>query len=352
MSTAKTFAGRVIDPRSLPERLTYQQVRELRAAGAVPIMAGGSTPEPGLTAQPDPFGVTVDADGRIVVDDFTNPISNIPSLVRDFANDNQGYWIEQVFNAPGWTVQGGAVRYSISMVGDHFLPAGYGLRPRAPGAEAPRIAGTRRRPIIAYPESISASLEVTDEARLRNDVAQVQQTFRQAANTFADTFQALGEAALDGLVTASAREVTSGAGTYADWAAAQPIYNTTSTAPRPSSELARVRRLFVEDRGGVQPDTLVWNPQDAENFDRVYEDRGDAVLARYGITRTFTTVRRPAGQRLYLRSGQVGTMAWEVPLGDPEYVREGIRKTDVYVMEGRPVFVANGADAVLQIRKV
>jgi hypothetical protein len=96
----------------------------------------------------------------------------------------------------------------------------------------------------------------------------------------------------------------------------------------------------------------VWTPQDAENFDRVYEDRGDAVLARYGITRTFTTVRRTPGNRLYLASNQVGTMAWEKPLGDPEYTREGRRFTDVYTLEGRVVFVANGADAIMEVRKV
>lgn len=318
----------------------------LRASG-VPL----NVYEPGLTSRPDPFGVFVDGDGRVVVDDFTNPISNIPAIVRQFALDNQGYWIEDVFNSAGWTVQGGAVSYTVSAPGDHFLGAGQ-LMPRAPGAEAPRITGSRQRPVIAYPESVSGSLEVADEVRQRNQVFQVQQTMRQAANTFAETFQALGETALAAMVTASARFTSAGAGTFADWAAAAPIYNNTSTAPRPSAELARVQRLFVEEKGGVMADTLVWSPEDAENFDRVYEDRGSAVLARYGITKTFTSVRRPVGRRLYLKSGQVGTMAWEKPMGDPEYVREGLRLTDVYVMEGRVVFVANGADVVREIRKV
>lgn len=319
---------------------------ELRATG-VPMNAY----EDGMTSRPDPFGVFVDGDGRVIVDDFTNPISNIPAIVREFARSNEGYWIEDVFTSPGWTVQGGAVRYSVSAPGDHFLPDGQ-LMPRAPGSEAPRISGTRQRPVVAYPESISGSLEVADETRERNEVWQVQQTMRQAANTFTETFQALGETALDALVQASARFTTAGVGTFADWAAADPIYNNTSTDPRPSAEFARVRRLFVEEKGGVMPDTLVWSAEDAENFDRIYEDRGTAVLARYGITRTLTSVRRDPGKRLYLRSGQVGVMAWEKPMGDPEYTREGTRFTDVYTMEGRVVFVANGADAVHEIRKV
>ena len=327
------------------EELAWERRLDAVRASGVP------TNEAGLTSRPDPFGVFVDADGRVVVDDFTNPISNIPALIRGFARSNEGYWIEDVFNSPGWTVQGGAVQYTVSAPGDHFLPAGQ-LMPRAPGSEAPRIAGTRQRPVVAYPESISGSLEVADETRERNQVWQVQQTFRQAANTFTETFQDLGEAALDGLVTASSRFITGGAGTFADWAAADPIYNTASTDPRPSLELSRVQRLFVEEKGGVRADTLVWTPEDAEHFDRVYEGQGEAVLRRHGITRTFTTVRRTTGRRLYLRSGQVGTMAWEKPMGDPEYVREGRRFTDVYVMEGRVVFVANGADAIMEVRKI
>jgi hypothetical protein len=327
------------------EERRWEQIRRRIPAGT-PVNAY----EPSLTARPDPFGVFVDADGRVVVDDFTNPISNIPEIVREFARDNEGYWIEQVFNAPGWTIQGGAVRYAMNEVGDHFLPDGQKPAPRAPGSEAPRIGGTRKRPIVAYPESISASLEVADETRRRNDVIQVQTTMRQASNTFAEILQDTGEAALNGLITAASRNVNSGAGTFADWAAADPIYNNTSTDPRPSAEFARVRRLFVEEKGGVLPDTLIWDPEDAEHFDRVYEDRGDAVLARYGIRRVLTTVRATAGQRIYLRSGQVGTLAWEKPV-DVEETREGTRKTDVYTLDGGFVFVANGADAIMKVTK-
>jgi hypothetical protein len=307
---------------------------------------------PGMTAQPDPFGVMVDADGRVVVDDFTNPISNIPEIVRAFTADNMGYWIERVYNSPGWTIQGGAVRYVQTHPGDFFLPAGSLPAPRAPGTEAPRISGTRRRPIVAYPESLSASLEVTDEARRRNDVLQVQTTFRQAANTFADTFQSIGEAALATLVTTASRFVTGAAGTFADWDAAAPVENVNSTAPRPAAEFARVARLFTQDKSGVQPDTLIMSPEDQENLIRVYGGSLDATLTRLGIRQTLVSTRRAPGARLYLRSGQVGTMAWEKPLGDPEYTREGVRYTDVYTMEGVVAFIANGADALLEVRKV
>lgn len=355
-STHKPFAGRALHPSDLAfagklsRRERREFLRHMRALGAVVPIGGGQTPA--MVADSDPFGVTIDADGRVVVDDFTNPISNIPAVVREFARGSEGYWIEDVFNSPGWTVQGGAVRYSISRPADHFLPAGQTLRPRAPGAEAPRVSGTRRRPIVAYPESISASIEVHDETRQRNDVIAVQTTFRQTANTFTETFQDLGEAALDALVTASSRFVlTAGAGGISDWAAAPRQEKYDYTGAFPAEEFDVVQETLVVERGGVQLDTLVWHPTDRRHFNRVYRGDGPDVLAAAGIRQTFTTVRRTAGRRLYLRAGQVGTMAWELPLGDPEYVREGIRKTDVYVLEGRVVFVANGADAILEMRK-
>jgi hypothetical protein len=292
MTKQRPFAGLTFGPEHV--RGDRARFDALRALGAAPAMAGGA--EANLTAQPDPFGVFVDADGRVVVDDFTNPISNIPAIVREFTRANQGYWIEEVFNAPAGPSRAAPSATRSAAPGDQFLPAGQ-LMPRAPGAEAPRLMGTRRRPIVAYPESLSGSIEVTDEARQRNLIIQVQDTFRQAANTFADAFQGLGEAALAGLVTASLavrdrrrRHVRRLGRRDADL---QLLVD----RPRPAQEFARVRRLFQEDKGGVVPDTLVWTPQDAENFDRVYEDRGDAVLARYGITRTFTTVRRTPGNR-------------------------------------------------------
>jgi hypothetical protein len=323
----------------------WEPMLERLAASGIPT---ASVQEAG-TAFPNPFGVYQDADGNVVVDDYTNPISNIPEIVREFTRNNEGYWIEDVFNAPGWTVQGGAVRFAMNRIGQHFLQDGKRPGPRAPGAEAPILAGEHVRPELAFPENLSGRIEVTDEQRQDNAVLEVQRTFRQTANTFADILQDIGEAALDGLVTAESRFISLGDGTFAEWDES-PVVNSTTAMPFPGREFTRVRTTFVKERGGVQPDTLVWNPDDAELFYNIYGDRAQAILSLHGFTRVVTSVRRPAGRRLYLRSGQVGTLAWAKPLGDPEYVREGKRLTDVYVLDGRFVFVANGADALLEVR--
>jgi hypothetical protein len=339
----------VFELARLSEQLNGRSWAEVSAA----IAASGvpTNLEPLHPTFPDPFGAYVDGDGRIVVDDYTADISRMPEIVRAFARSNEGYWIEDVYDTPGWTVSGGAVRYSITGPDDHFLQAGKEPAPRAPGSEAPHLGGTKRRPILKSPENLSGRLDVTDEARRSNDVIEVRRTFMQTANTFARIMQEIGEETLDALITAEDRILWGGSGTFTDWDAAQPVNMLSAdpiTHPRPALEFARVRRTFVEERGGVVPDAVMWSPEDAEHFDRVYEERGDAVLMRHGITATYTSVRLTPGIRRYFRRGQIGVLAWEKPM-DTEQVRLGLAKTDAYVMDGSFVFVANGADAILEV---
>lgn len=322
-------------------RQTQDIERRIAASGVPTAEATGTT-------FPNPWGVQENADGQIVVDDFTREPSRIPEVLRTFAENNEGYWIEDVFNSPGWTIQGGAVVYSVNGVDDHFLQAGADFAPRAPGSEAPHLAGTRRRRIVTAPENLSGRIEVTDEARRTNQLADVQRDFQQAANSFARSLQERGEDALEALITDENRDLTFGDGTFAEWDES-PVVNSTTAMPYPGQEFARVQRTFFEERGGVQADTLMWAPEDAELFYNIYGERGDTVLMQHGIRRTLRSVRLTAGQRRYLRSGQVGYLAWEKPM-DTEEVREGKRKTDVYVLDGSFLFVANGADAILEVR--
>lgn len=335
---------RGIIPLNIARQMTRQQLLAARMSGMVPLLAGGDVTS---VSQPDPLGTQISG-FDITVDTFVNPPTRIPGLIRNLVANNQGYWIEEIYRSGGFTVNGGAIIYTETFPEDHFLPAGQSIAPRSPGSEAPRVAPAGRPPKMAYPESYSMSLEITDEARQRNQVMQVQDVFTRAANTFADRLQTRGEQALDAFVTSSGRTTTAGAGTFGQWSAAAPLENYTSTAPRPSAEFARIQRLFLQDMAGVQPDTVIVAPADAEEFTRIYGPNAAAVLAQFGL-RMVISVRRTAGTRLYLRAGQVGVMAFEKPLGAPEYVREGIRFTDVYVMETRPVFVVNGAEYLMQV---
>jgi hypothetical protein len=324
------------------DRRDWPEVDRRIAASGVP------TAESTGTAYPNPWGAYVNDDGQIVVDDFTRDIQSIPEIVRAFSEQNEGYWIERVYNSTGWTITGGALGYSVNGVDDHFLQAGANWAPRAPGAEAPHLAGTRRRRILTEPENLSGRIEVTDEARRTNNVADVQRDFQQASNSFSLSLQTRGEDALDALIETEDRIVWGGNNTFTEWDES-PVVNSTTAVPFPGREFARVQRTFFEELGGIQADTLMWSPADAELFYNIYAERGDNVLAQHGIRQTLRSVRLDAGARRYLRSGQVGWLAWEKPM-DTEEVREGLRKTDTYVMDGSFVFVANGADAILEVR--
>lgn len=354
--------GRMISPevRDLLAAAQIEHVRQRDAAWARMAVDGRSqfgpkgsgmalaALEPTNTANPNPWGVAINADGQIVVDDYTREVQQIPEIVRTFAEDNEGYWIEEVFNSPGWTITGGAVIYTVTDADNHFLQPGQEWAPRAPGAEAPKLAGTRRRRIITAPENLSGRIEIHDEARRTNNIADVERDFRQAANSFAQQLQTRGEEALTALIADQTRFVNLANGTFGEWNES-PVVNSTTAMPYPGQEFANVQRRFFEEKGGVQADTLMWSPEDAERFYNIYGDRGQSVLREHGITRTLRSVRLTAGRRRYLKAGQVGYLAWEKPM-DTEEVREGLRKTDTYVMDASFLFVANGADAILEMR--
>lgn len=298
-------------------------------------------------AQPDPFGAQLDGQGRLIVDNFTNPPAVIPAIIRGLVASNEGYFIEQVFNVPGMTVDSGFISYQETFPEDHFLDPGASIAPRAAGSEAPRIGIKGRAPKMAFPESWSGSLEVTDEQRRWNKVLEVQETFRRAANTFADVLQTRGETVLGEFTDATNRYIIDPPGS--DWAAAKRVEDTTGTV-LPGQEFARVKKTFLADKAGQQPDLLLTSLDEAEHLDRIYGDRLDAVLNRYGLT-LIASPRRPNGRRIYCKRRAVGTIAFDKPLGTPEVTREGQRFTDVYTMEVVPVFVAHGADAILEVRE-
>lgn len=343
MNTSK---HRLIPPQ-VAAGMNRQELRAARRMGWVPALAGGDGTS---LSQPDPFGLALSG-SALTVDDYVNPPTRIPAIIRSLVSANEGYWIETVFRTPGFTVEGGAILATETFPEDHFLDPAQTIAPRAPGSEAPRLGIKGRAPKMYFPESWSGSIEVTDEARRRNQVLQVQDSFTKAGNTFADRLQSRGEEALQAFTTASGRTVTAGSGTFGDWNAADPIYNFTSTDPRPAQEFARVKRLFSDDKVGIQPDVVIVASEDAEQFDRIYEDRGDALLARYGLRMQVST-RLTSGVREYVKSQAVGVIAFEKPLGTPEKTREGTRFTDVFTMEVVPVFVPYAAEAILQVNGV
>jgi hypothetical protein len=298
-----------------------------------------------------PLGGAVIDGTLITVDDYVNPASRIPEIVRNLVADNEGYFIEDVFSTPGFTVQGGAIIYTPTFPQDLFLDPEQTLGSRAPGTEAPLIAGKRYTPQVARPESKAGRIEVTDEAKQRNQVWDVQNSFQKAANSFADYMQARGVQALNDAVTAWSR-TTAGVNWRTTHSTGLVDVDPTTL---PINDFGVVLKQFRADKAGVRPDTLILHENDAFYLDLVtsgpYMTPGayiDALLKRYGISNYLVSPHATEGTAIFLKSKQVGVIAFEKPL-DQEYERQATRKQDVYVLEMRPVFVAQDASAVLAV---
>lgn len=288
-------------------------------------------------------GPVITGNTQITVDVLTRPVTRIAPIVRDLVATNEGYFAEEIFATPGMTIEGGAVIYTPTFPEDLFLDPVKSIAPRAPGSEAPRITTRRRGPVIARPESWAGSIEVTDEARRINDVSTVTSDFRAAANTFADRIQTRAIQTLTEFVVAAGRTVV---GT--DWTVPLTAgVPNTNPAILPQRDFALVASQFVADKTGVRPNLVILNEDDAFQLDLIYGDKLQPLLDRYGLAMRVTP-HQSEGEALFVRRGQVGVMAFEKPL-DTELVREGLRKTDTYVLEATPVFVANDAAAVLRV---
>ena len=350
MKTHRPLAGLRLSPEMV-RAASREELGTLRKLGALPVLAGGDT----VTNYSDvtPYGISY-ANGSLTVGDFVTPPTRLVDGIVQLTLQNEDYWIigdpGSPFASPNIAVPSGVAQFYVQKRDSLFLPAGQTLRPRAPGAEAPRIGMNIPAPEFAYAESWSGSIEVPDEARTHNDVRLLTRQLQQASNTFANVLQTRGETVLNDFVTAQSLVIDDPPG--ANWAAADPIEQTASTDARPAAEFAYVLSKFRTDKMGVRPDTVAVGIDDALAFDTVYGSGNlqitDSILNRFGLKMRVTQTLA-AGTRLYYKSGAVGAVLWEKPLGEPEYTREGIRFTDVFTMEMKPVFVADDATAIKKV---
>lgn len=297
----------------------------------------------------NPLGGATVSGTQITVDALVNPPTIIPEIIRNLVAANQGYFIEEVFNTPGLTVQGGAAIYTETFPEDYFLPTDQDVGPRAPGAEAPRLGSTRHTPKVSRPESISGSIQVHDEAKRRNQAYAVQRQFTQAANSFANRLQTRGIQTLVGAVSAWGRSITA---VSKGWR--KPFTEGLLKAD-PSklalADIAAVFQVFQEDKAGVVPDGMLVNPADAFYLNITYPNgQLKALLAEWGLTIKSSPLVE-VGTAIFYKSGQVGHILFEKPL-DQEFTREGTRKSDVYTLETVPLFVADNAAGVLAVTGV
>lgn len=293
-----------------------------------------------------PLGGVVPNGTLVSVDMLTKSPTVMYAVIQKLVASNQGYFAAKLLRMPGMSVEGGAILYQDMFPQDLFLDPTQDLAPRSPGAESPLVGSTRRPWKVAKPQSLAGKIEVTDEARLRNNVIAVQQDFTRLANSFADRLQTWALASITAFIAG-----LSGARTIAGTGWRQPhTQGITFADPMttPAKDFGNVLALFIADKSGVRPDTVVLHQNDAMYLRMLYGGAAklSEFLASYGITDLLETPLATEGQALFVKGGEMGVIAFEKPLSSEQNRGPVGTWKDIYAFEARPVFVVNNATAL------
>lgn len=295
-----------------------------------------------------PLGPATISGTTITVDWMVANPTILPGIVRELSAAWRGYFADRIFNFPGTRVSGGIVIAEPTKPNELFLPSGQSLAPRAPGAEAPRVGATRGQPVPYYPESISGSLEITDEAKERNQTWTVSRQLKQISNTFVNTVQLRAIETLKAWTEAESSARTKENKT--NWlAAAETEAAKIKGKEAPFVDFKYIEQLFAEDEAGYALRTAILNPSDKFNLEVAYGSVPgllEKFLSDAGVS-IFSSPRIAAGEGYFLAE-PIGDVMYEIPLTQ-ETERVGRRKTTVTTFEMRPTFVPQDYLAVWRL---
>lgn len=313
------------------------------ATKALKLPASANAQNPGA----QPLAIPTISGTTISVDQMLAQPTIIPPLIRTLVAKNKGYFLDRVFSTGGFPVKGGAVIATPTKPSDEelFLESGMGIAPRAPGTEAPRLGGKRPEPKIFPVESWSGSIEITDEAKRRNDVAAVNRLLNQVANSFVKILQARAIEVLDAFVTEVSREFEN----KTNWAtAAEAEAAKIKQSEAPATDFAYVESLLDADEAGEVLSILILHPNDAFNLYKFYGPNIDALLRSWNLT-LVKSPRVTEGKGYFLADGGVGDLLYEQGLTQ-ETDRIVRRKTTEITFEVNPVFVPLDGYKVVKLK--
>jgi hypothetical protein len=121
----------------------------------------------------------------------------------------------------------------------------------------------------------------------------------------------------------------------------------TTASGWPAADFAKVQLLADQKELGVVFDTWILNPVDANDFNIVYGENANQVLANHGI-RFITSNRITPGVAYVIESGNVGQMRLEKPLSTETWREQGTQRTWVQ-SDVRPVFVITNPYSIAKV---
>lgn len=270
-------------------------------------------------SQEYPFGAPSLNGNQLTVDVMLKEPTRINQYLSDIAL--QRFFANRIFREGG-SVQGGALLYNQLTANDLF--AERGVQKVAPGAEFPEVTFDRPDGKVAKIEKRGGKFRVTDEARDRNDLSQIETEGRKLANTITKDLHADAIATLEASITATGADVKLTGTSWSD--AAALTLTTTANSAQPAADFAAVALKSETFELGTEFNLWIVNPQEMLNFQVVYGDRWKDVLANWN-TEMIATNRVAAGEAYVVEERGVGEFRTEAPLSTVTWRDEGTEST-------------------------
>ena len=290
-----------------------------------------------------PLSAPTASGNNITVDLMLNQPTRITRYLSDLTL--RGYWADKVFS-PGGGVSGGAILYTQLTQNELFVSSSRDVQNVEPGAEFPIVTFDRPTPLVKAVEKFGGKFFVTDEARDRNDPLMLQQGAQRLANTINRRIHTNAVAEIDAQITALGGSAQTATGN--DWSAVVTGGSSQSNATAwPAADFAKVQLLADQKELGVQFDTWILNPVNANEFKITYGSEWRSVLDDAGISFVVTN-RVTAGTAYVVASGQVGEMRLEKPLSTETWREQATQRTWVQ-SDVRPVFVITNPYGIAKV---
>ena len=294
-----------------------------------------------IPATGHPFS-TPTVDGADVTVDYMLDTPNIiTNIVMDLTL--RKFIAEYLFRSTG-EVAGGAILYT--EVEENQTYADRDVQEIAPGQEFPIITHERQEVLVEKVRKWGGRFFVTDEARKRNRMDQMDQKIQQTANTIVRKQNAIAVGKMGTAVKTAQTFVGN------NWSSGSAAYHPDFL---PIADFGKIEAIAEKTELGVVFDTLLLNPDQMADL-KVHLNVGKGGLFRetlrdFGFDDAISSPRVTAGIGYAVQRGQLGVVGLEEPLTTTTYRDEARQVTwvNVYVI---PAYAVTNPFAIVKINSL